>query len=64
MNHYNDPRISKIIQLELAITEAISKGHKAKDNDEFKEYRKELKQLREELNIKRETSYEQSGPSI
>jgi hypothetical protein len=54
MNNYNDPRISRIIKLELAITEALSKGHKAKDDDEFSEYRKELKQLREELDLKRQ----------
>jgi hypothetical protein len=53
-NKYFDPRISRIIQLELIITEALSKGHKAKDDDEFEEYRKELKQLRKELDIKRQ----------
>ena len=51
MNSYFDP---KIIQLELIITEALSKGHKAHENDEFSEYRKELKQLREELELKRQ----------
>ena len=58
-NKYFDPRISRIIQLELIITEALSKGHKAHDNDEFSEYRKELKQLREELDLKNQfqTSY-------
>jgi hypothetical protein len=54
MNSYFDSRTSRIIQLELIITEALSKGHKAKDDDEFSEYRKELKQLREELDIKRQ----------
>jgi hypothetical protein len=53
-NKYYDSKISRIIQLELIITEALSKGHKAKDDDEFSEYRKELKQLREELDIKRQ----------
>lgn len=52
---YYDSKISRIIKLELIITEALSKGHKAKDDDEFSEYRKELKQLREELDLKRQT---------
>jgi hypothetical protein len=51
-NKYYDPRISRVIELELIITKALFKGHKAYDNDEFKEYRKELKQLREELDLK------------
>ena len=53
-NKYYDSRLSRIIQLELIITEALSKGHKAKDDDEFSGYRKELKQLREELGLKRQ----------
>ena len=51
---YYDSKISRIIKLELIITEALSKGHKAKDDDEFSGYRKELKQLREELGLKRQ----------
>ena len=51
---YYDSKISRIIKLELIITEALSKGHKAKDDDGFSEYRKELKQLREELGLKRQ----------
>ena len=53
MNSWIDPRIGRIIELELEITDAVSKGHKATDNDKFKEHREELKRLREELKIER-----------
>jgi hypothetical protein len=53
MNSWIDPRINRIIELELEITDAVSKGHKAADNDKFKEHREELKRLREELKIER-----------
>ena len=53
MNSWVDPRISRIIELELEITEALSKGHKAAEEDEFKKHREELKRLREELKIER-----------
>ena len=46
---YYDPRISRVIELELEITEAIFKGHKPSENDQFGESRKELRKLREEL---------------
>lgn len=46
-------KLSRIIKLELEITEALSKGHRASEDDQFKEHRKELKKLREELNLKR-----------
>lgn len=46
-------KLSRIIKLELEITEALSKGHKASENDQFKEHREELKKLREELDLKR-----------
>lgn len=46
-------KLSRIVQLELEITEALSKGHKAAEDDQFKEHREELKKLREELNLKR-----------
>jgi hypothetical protein len=41
--------ISRIIQLESIITEAVSKGHKAHNQDEFQPYREELKLLRKKL---------------
>jgi hypothetical protein len=50
-NYLTDTRTSKIIQLELRITEAVMKGHKPRDDDEFKEDREELKRLRKELGI-------------
>ena len=53
MNDYFDKRISRIIELELILTQSIYKGHKPKEDDEFKEVRKELELLRTELNIKR-----------
>lgn len=45
--------IATIVKYELEMTEAISKGHKAADNDKFKEYRETLKQLRAKHNLKR-----------
>ena len=53
MNSWIDPRIGRIIELELEITEALSKGHKSAEDDKFKEHREELKRLREELKIER-----------
>jgi ribosome assembly protein YihI (activator of Der GTPase) len=53
MKNYFDPRIGEVIKMELEITEAISKGHKAQEDDQFQQYRIELKKLREELELKR-----------
>ncbi len=53
MKNYFDTRIGQIIKMELEITKAISKGHKAKEDDQFQQYRVELKKLREELELKR-----------
>jgi len=50
-NYLTDTRTSKIIQLELKITEAVFHGHKPTEDDEFKEDRKLLKRLRQELGI-------------
>jgi hypothetical protein len=41
--------ISRIIELESIITGAVSKGHKAHNQDEFQPYREELKVLRKKL---------------
>lgn len=41
--------ISRIIELEMIVTEAVSKGHKAHTQDEFQPYREELKVLRKKL---------------
>ena len=53
MNSWIDPRVRRIVELELEITDAVSKGHKAADNDKFKEHREELKRLRDELKFER-----------
>ena len=53
MNSWIDPRIGRIIELELEITEAVSKGYKPRDDDKFKEHREELKRLRDELKFER-----------
>lgn len=40
-----------IIENELKICEAISKGHRACDNDEFAEARKKIKKYRKDLGL-------------
>lgn len=45
----NDEIISDVIRLEIEVTNAIFKGHKASDNDEFSEHRKRLSLLRKIL---------------
>jgi hypothetical protein len=45
----NKPKISRIIQIEMEITEAIRNGHKAFWGDQFREKRNEMLQLRKEL---------------
>lgn len=46
---WNDPRISRILELELEITTAVINGHQPTADDEFKEKRLELERLRLEL---------------
>lgn len=41
--------ISRIIVLEMIVTEAVSKGHMAHTHDEYQPYREELKVLRQKL---------------
>ena len=41
--------ISRVIELESIITGAVSKGHKAHNQDEFQPYREELNILRKKL---------------
>lgn len=48
-----DSRVSRIIELELEITEALIAGHKAHEEDRFKSHREELKKLREEIKLER-----------
>jgi hypothetical protein len=49
--HWKSPSLSKVIALELEITEAVLKGHKASHDDIYEEKRRELKRLREALEI-------------
>lgn len=44
-------KTSFIIKNEIKITEAIFKGHKATDQDEFAEIRKKIKQYRKDLKL-------------
>lgn len=53
MNNWLDPRIGRIIELELEVTYALTKGHKAHEEDKFKEHRAELKRLRAELKLEK-----------
>lgn len=46
-----EEKLSYIVKNEAIITSAIIKGHKACDNDEFLEIRKEMKKLRKELGL-------------
>jgi hypothetical protein len=46
MNNYFDPRISRIIELEMRLTLALTNNHKASNYDEFQKDRLELKKLR------------------
>lgn len=49
--NWQDPRISKIIELELKITEAIIHGHKPRRDDEYEKDREEIERLRRELKM-------------
>ncbi len=46
---WNDPRISRVIALELKVTRAIINGHRPAQNDEYENDRLELERLRKEL---------------
>lgn len=45
----NKPKVSRIISLEMEITNAVMNGHKPHMGDEFKEKRNEIIRLRKEL---------------
>jgi Mg2+ and Co2+ transporter CorA len=45
----NKKRISRIIEIEWELTEAIRAGHKSHWGDQFKEKRNEMVKLRKEL---------------
>ena len=46
---YNDPRISRILELELKVTRAIIQGHRPSENDEYQKERLEIQKLRKEI---------------
>jgi hypothetical protein len=47
----NSEKLTFILKNELMITEAVGKGHKASDGDEFEKTREKIKKYRKELNI-------------
>jgi len=47
----NQEKLTFILKNELIITEAVGKGHKASDGDEFQKTREKIKKYRTELNI-------------
>jgi hypothetical protein len=47
----NQEKLTFILKNELMITEAVGKGHKASDGDEFQKTREKIKKYRTELNI-------------
>jgi hypothetical protein len=59
--NWQDDRISRVIKLELEITEAVLRGHRPSHDDQYQEKRGELERLRIELNIKRNGSKNQSN---
>ena len=46
---WNDPRISRIIELELKVTRAVINGHRPSENDEYQKERLEIQKLRKEI---------------
>jgi hypothetical protein len=46
---YNDPRISRILELELRVTRAVINGHRPSENDEYQKERLEIQKLRKEI---------------
>lgn len=52
VNLYSDenrPKISRIIEIEYELTEAVMKGHKSYMGDEYREKRMEMYRLRREV---------------
>lgn len=59
---WNDPRISRITELELRITRAVIRGHRPAENDEYENDRLEIQKLRKEIeNEKRSNRDHQSS---
>ncbi len=60
--NWQDPRISRIIELELKVTRAIIQGHRPAENDEYEKDRLEIQKLRKEIeNEKRSNRDHQSS---
>ena len=60
--NWQDPRISRIIELELIVTRAIIQGHRPAENDEYEKDRLEIQKLRKEIeNEKRSNRDHQSS---
>jgi len=55
-NLTNEQKISYIVKWELKIREAISRGHKCNDKDEFQEAREIIEKFRIELGLLKPTS--------
>jgi hypothetical protein len=53
---YNDPRISRILELELRVTRAIIRGHRPLQNDEYEKDRLELENLRKEIEYEKRSN--------
>jgi hypothetical protein len=47
--NWQDPRISKVIALELKVTRAVINGHRPSENDEYQKDRLEIQKLRKEI---------------
>ena len=47
--NWNDPKSSRILELELKITTAIIRGHRPFENDEYENDRLEIQTLRKEI---------------
>jgi hypothetical protein len=59
---WNDPRLSRIIELELRVTRAVINGHRPAENDEYQKERLEIQKLRKEIeNEKRSNRDHQSS---
>ena len=53
---YNDPRISRILELELKVTRAIIRGHRPLQNDEYEKDRLEIQTLRKEIEYEKRSN--------
>lgn len=47
--NWQDDKISRILKLELEITQAVLHGHRPSKDDQYQKKRQELERLREEV---------------